>query len=140
MSALADALVAAQRRALAQLEKEFVRSKQEDDDERAAGFRDTLAAIGLTDRLEVDSLIACLEVLRVTGGALPAEPRGNGDPKPPEKASDAQVRLVQKMLAERQHVPLAEQDIRNLTKARASQLIDVIGAGTYDPTEWDVPI
>jgi hypothetical protein len=140
VSALAEALVAAQRRALTQLEKEFVRSKQEDDDERAEAFREALAAIGLTDRLEADSLIACLEVLRVTGGALPAEPTNGGAGKPPEKASDAQVRLVQKMLAERQQVPLAEQDIRNLTKARASQLIDAIGAGTYDPNEWDVPI
>jgi hypothetical protein len=128
VSALADALVAAQRRALGQLEKEFVRSVQDDPEERAAGFRDTLAAIGLTDRLEVESLIACLEVLRTTGGALPAEPTNGGAPKPQEKAS------------ERQQVPLAEQDIRNLTKARASQLIDAIGAGTYDPNEWDVPI
>jgi hypothetical protein len=89
MSALADALVAAQRRALAQLEKEFVRSKQEDDAERADAFREALAAIGLTDRLEAESLIACLEVLRTTGGALPAEPTNGGAPKPQEKASDA---------------------------------------------------
>jgi hypothetical protein len=134
VSALADALVAAQRRALAAVEKQYAAGKLEADD-----VRTKLADIGLTDDVDADRLIAALDLIREYGAALPSEPT-NGAAKPPEKASDAQVRLVQKMLAERQQVPLAEQDIRNLTKGRASQLIDAIGAGTYDPNEWDVPI
>jgi hypothetical protein len=135
VSALADALVAAQRRALAAVEKQYAAGKLEADDVRAK-----LTSIGLTDDVDAARLIAALDLIREYGAALPAEPTNGGAPKPQEKASDAQVRLVQKMLAERQQVPLAEQDIRNLTKGRASQLIDAIGAGTYDPNEWDVPI
>lgn len=136
MSALADALVAAQRRALAQLEKEFVRSWQEDDGERAKGFRDALTAIGLTDRLEVDSLIACLEVLRETGGALPAEPTNGARSNPEtEKATDAQLALIAKLVKERNQ-PGPELP---LTKAHAHEIIDTLKAGTYDAGRWNPP-
>jgi hypothetical protein len=135
VSALADALVAAQRRALTQLEKEFVRSVQDDPEERAAGFRDTLAAIGLTDRQEVDSLIACLEVLRVTGGALPAEPTNGGAGKPPEKATDAQLALIAKLVSEKN---VTGPDLP-VTKAQAHEIIDGLKNGSYDPASWRVP-
>ena len=135
MSALADALVAAQRRALGQLEKEFVRSVQDDPEERAAGFRDTLAAIGLTDRLEVDSLIACLEVLRVTGGALPAEQTNGAAPKGPEPATDAQLALIARLASEKN---VAGPDLP-VTKQDAHAIIDSLKNGSYDPATWRVP-
>lgn len=122
MSALADALVAAQRRALAQLEKEFVRSQEDDADVRAIALREALGLIGLPDRTDADALIACLEVLRVTGGALPAEPTGNGGPKPDEPATNAQWTLIKRLCDERQ---IAAPD-GPLTKAEASEAIERI--------------
>lgn len=138
MSALAEALVAAQRRALAQLEKGYVRGPQEDRDEAAQGFRDALAAIGLADREDVETLIACLEVIRQTGGTLPAEANGSTE-KPAEKATGAQVTFVQDLLKRGDHAPLSEADLRNLSREKVSALIEALKQGTYDPTEWDVP-
>jgi hypothetical protein len=136
MSVLADALVAAQRRALAQLEKEFVRSVQDDPDERAGGFRDALAAIGLTDRTDVDALVNCLEVLRTTGGALPAEPVSPPNGKPEDApATDAQLALIAKLVKERNQ---PGPDLP-LTKVQAHEIIDGLKVGTYDPGQWRTP-
>lgn len=132
MSALAEALVAAQARAVAALGKQYVGGTIDNGEVCAA-----LEAIGLTDGVDTARLLAAWDVLRDAGAPAPGE-QTNGAPKPAEKASGAQVSLIQKMLREREQTPLAEQDLRNLTKARASQLIDAIGAGTYDPAEWDV--
>jgi hypothetical protein len=138
VSALAEALVAAQRRALAQLEKEFVRSVQEDADERAGGFRDALTAIGLTDRLDVESLIACLEVLRVTGGALPAEPTNGARSPETEKATDAQLALIARLVKEKA-IPELQTPGLPVTKAQAHEIIDTLKAGTYDAEKWAIP-
>jgi len=135
VSALAEALVAAQRRALAQLEKAYVRDAEDDLSKRTAGFLDALTQIGLTDREDGRMLVTCLEVLRVTGGALPSEPTNGGEPKPPEPASDAQLALIAD-LVKRKNVPAPDLP---LTKVDASAIISSLQAGTYDPAKWSVP-
>lgn len=133
MTALAEALVAAQRRAVQVLEKAYVAGSV-DSDELVA----QLGLIGLTDAVDTAALIHALDVLREHGGALPAA--GNGAAvKPPELASDAQVKLIQSLLARKQLAPLAEADLRRLEKPKASELIDQLQAGTYSSAAWDVP-
>jgi hypothetical protein len=73
VSALADALVAAQRRALAAVEKQYAAGKLEADDVRAK-----LTAIGLTDDVDADRLLAALDLIREYGATLPAEPTTSG--------------------------------------------------------------
>ena len=84
MSALADALVAAQRRALAAVEKQYAAGKLEAD-----AVREQLDAIGLSDTVDVDRLLAALDLIRDYGATLPGEPAPtNGKPET-EKATDA---------------------------------------------------
>lgn len=90
MSALADALVAAQRRALAAVEKQYAAGKLEPD-----AVREKLTAIGLTDDVDADRLIAALDLIREYGAPLPAEPTNGSAPKPEDvAATDAQMALV----------------------------------------------
>lgn len=130
---LAEALVAAQRRALAALEKAYVADKLD-----AETVRDKLVMIGLPDEVDADRLLSALDLIREHGAPLPTEPANGAEPKPPEKATANQVAYVQKLLTEKQQTPLAEQDLRNLSKDKASELIDSLLKGTYDPSVWDV--
>lgn len=129
MTALADALVAAQRRALAAVEKQYAAGKLEADDVRAK-----LADIGLTDDVDADRLIAALDLIREYGAALPSEPT-NGAGKPPEKASDAQLALIARLVSEKN---VAGPDLP-ITKAQAHEIIDGLKNGSYDPATWRVP-
>lgn len=140
MSALAEALVAAQRRALAQLEKGYVRGPQEDRDVAMQGFRDALAAIGLADREDVETLIACLEVIRQTGGSVPAEPASSA-PQKAEPATQAQRDRIKRDLVPRHgdDAALSISSEPSLTKAQASEIIDSIAKGTFELEKWAVP-
>ena len=69
MSALAEALVAAQRRALQATEKAYVAGALTRDEAVTE-----LNAFGLTDQVDIDYLLAALDVVRLRGAALPAEP------------------------------------------------------------------
>jgi hypothetical protein len=130
MSALADALVAAQRRALAAVEKQYAAGKLEADDVRAK-----LADIGLTDDVDADRLIAALDMIREYGAALPSEPTNGGAGKPPEKATDAQLALIAKLVSEKN---VTGPDLP-VTKAQAHEIIDGLKNGSYDPATWRVP-
>lgn len=133
MSALADALVAAQRRALAAAEKHFVADRITPEE-----LTDLLDSMGLTDAVDRERLIAALTAIRTYGASVPAEPP-NGAEKPPETATGAQVTFIQDLLKRGEHGMLAEADLKALTRERASTLIEQLKAGTYNPTEWDVP-
>jgi hypothetical protein len=131
VSALAEALVAAQRRALSGLEKQYVAGKIDPDAARAE-----MALWGLTDDVDQDRLIACLDAIRIYGATLPAEPTpANGAPKAPEPASDAQLALIARLVQEKN---VAAPDLP-VTKQDAHAIIDSLKGGTYDPAKWTVP-
>ena len=130
MSALADALVAAQRRALAAVEKQYAAGKLEAD-----AVREQLDAIGLSDTVDVDRLLAALDLIRDYGATLPGEPApSNGKPET-EKATDAQLTLIARLVKEKQQPP----PDGPLTKAEAHEIIDTLKAGTYDAGRWHAP-
>lgn len=135
MSALAEALVAAQRRAISALEKGYVAGRIDRDLAIV-----TLDGIGATDAVDRDRLLLALDVIREWGASLPAEakPAANGDGEP-AKATPAQVTYAQSLFQRGNLVPLAESDLRNMPRERISALIESLKAGSYDPTEWDVP-
>jgi hypothetical protein len=130
VSALAEALVAAQRRALAAVEKQYAAGKLETDDVRAK-----LTAIGLADDVDADRLIAALDLIREYGAALPAEPANGGAPKGPEPATDAQLALIARLVSEK-NVTGPDHPV---TKQEAHAIIDSLKNGSYDPATWRVP-
>jgi hypothetical protein len=137
VSALAEALAAAQRRALAALQKSYVHSPltPEELDAEKERVRAVLDAIGCTDTVEQGQLFAALDVIRATGAALPSEPTNGGEPKPPEPASGAQLAFIAKLVKETKATP---PDLP-VTKAQAHEIIDTLQAGTYDAAKWTVP-
>ena len=135
MSALADALVAAQRRALAAAEKRLVAGQMEPED-----FRDVLVRIGLPEEVDGGYLVAALELIRDYGAAVPGEPRANGE-QAKEPATDAQRARIKRDL-DKLHGGDAAQSISSepsLTKAQASTIIDTISKGTFELEKWYVP-
>jgi hypothetical protein len=128
VSALAEALVAAQRRALAAMEKGYVAGHYDETE-----LRLQLDAMGLSDSVDTDRLLVALAVIRDLGAAVPAET--NGAPKPPDLASEAQWTLLRKLATERKLEPPEGP----LTKPQAHEVIDSLKAGTYDPAKWSVP-
>jgi hypothetical protein len=130
MSALAEALVAAQRRALSAVEKAYVAGQL---DAESASAR--LNECGITDPVDLAYLLASLDVLKEWGAAVPAEPNG----AEPKKATEGQIKYALDLFKGRSYPALAEQDIRALTSDRASQLIEALKGNSYNPDEWDVP-
>jgi hypothetical protein len=130
MSALAEALVAAQRRALSAMEKQYAAGKLEPD-----AVREKLTAIGLTDDVDADRLIAALDLIREYGAPLPQEADGNGKLREMEPASDAQLALIADLVKRNK---LTAPDLP-VTKVDASAIISSMKAGTYDAAKWTVP-
>lgn len=122
MSALAEALVAAQARAVAALGKQYVGEQLDSDAVRIA-----LDGIGLTDPTDTDRWLNALDILRATGATMP-----NGDtPAPGEKpSSPAQRNLIDKLCDERGIVK-PQSHPRLFTEASA--VIDEIKAGRFSP-------
>jgi hypothetical protein len=116
MTALSDALTAAQRSALAALEKAYVAEKIDKEE-----LSRQISLIGLTDTVDGDFLLAALDVLKDWGVAAPnmAERiiRENGEP---EKASDKQRALIADLCRRKQ---LSAPDLAGLTKPKASELV-----------------
>jgi hypothetical protein len=133
---LSDALTAAQRSALAALEKAYVAGQIERED-----FAQCLKEVGISDPVDISFLVSALDVLREWGVSAPTMSerlsRGpNGQPMQ-EFASDSQQQFIRD-LCKRKNVP--EPDAMGaLTKAAASEIIDALNAGTYDPQKWSVP-
>ena len=138
MSALSDALAAAQARALSQLGKTYVASPLDaaELDSEAERLYGLLEAIGCTDHVEQKQLLAAWNVLRATGGTVPAEAAPSQEHRAKdEPASDAQLAYIAKLVKD-SGVPAPDLP---LSKARASEVIETIKAGTYDPVKWAVP-
>jgi hypothetical protein len=112
------------------VEKQYAAGKLEPD-----AVREKLTAIGLTDDVDADRLIAALDLIREYGAALPSEPVNGAAAKGPEPATDAQLALVAD-LVKRKNV--AAPDLP-LTKTDAHEIIDTLKAGTYDAAKWTVP-
>ena len=130
MSALAEALLTAQRGALAAMQKAYVRGSYE----TAEQFLSDAERIGCTDKTDLDLLVNALDTLRLFGSDTPATPQEarTGDNEP---ASDRQVAYIAKLADER---GTTAPDYR-LTKDQAHKVIDQLKAGTYNPDEWTVP-
>ena len=128
MTALAEALLAAQRQAIGAASKAFVAGTLNESD-----LFELLDDIGARDTVEQAQLLASLHALQRFGAAAPkaSEPEKNGN----EPASDAQRRFLAKLADER---GTTAPDYP-LTKAQASQVIEQLKAGTYNPGEWTVP-
>jgi hypothetical protein len=135
VSALAEALVAAQRRALQAVEKQYVAGKLDHD-----GACTCLNLIGLTDAVDQDRLFFALDMIRDYGAALPGEPTNGAAEKPAELASQRQREWIADLFGKSSHVPMDSNDVARLTKGQASKLIDALQNGTYDAATWDVPI
>lgn len=136
MTALADALVAAQRRALAAIEKQYTAGKIE-----AETVRERLDLIGLTDTVDQDRLVAALDTIMEYGAALPAEPVATPAERPPEPATPPQRERIKRDVA-RLHGDDAAAAVASepsLTKGQASEIIDSIVKGTFNLEKWYVP-
>lgn len=131
MTALADALTAAQHRAVAAIQKQYAAGKIE-----AETVRERLDLVGLTDTVDQDRLLAALDTIMEYGAALPAEPAPANGEKPPEKATEAQRALIKRLVVEK-NVPAP--DYEPLSKQEAHEIIDSLKAGTYDPVKWSIP-
>lgn len=128
MTALSDALTAAQAKAIAALERAYVAGLID-----AGGTVEQLNAIGCTDVIEQGQLFAALDVLREYGATAPAVANGA---RPPEPASESQRQFILRLADERGAVA---PDFAGITKAQASEIISSLQAGTYDPERWAVP-
>jgi hypothetical protein len=130
VTALAEALLAAQRQAIGALSKAYIAGAFEDDGE--AGLIANLDRIGATDAVDQSFLRECLDTLRVWGAPSPA----NGKPDPAtEPASDKQLGYIADLANDRN---LIAPD-GPLTKEQASKVIEQLKAGTYNADEWAAP-
>ncbi len=127
MSALSESLVAAQRQAIAALEKAYISGRADADILRAA-----LNSFGSTDVVEQDQLLYALDALKAFGAAAPETAKPDTSHEP---ATDRQLKFARDLADERGMV-LPDY---SLTKASASKLIEQLQAGTYNPDEWTVP-
>ena len=124
MTALSDSLAASQARAVVALSKAYVSGRMDREAVQLA-----LIGCGLADQVDSDQWFATLDVIREHGAAPPAEARPVDN-----NATEAQWRLL-KDLADKAGKTAPE---GALTKAQASQVIEQIKAGTYNPDDWAV--
>ena len=99
MSALAEALLAAQRSALSAMQRAYLAGSLDDDE----GMIEAMNRIGCTDTVEQGQYMFALETMRGLGVQAPAT---NGAPTPKEDrpASDAQWKLIRRLADERGQV------------------------------------
>jgi hypothetical protein len=129
MSALAEALLAAQRQAVGALSKAYVAGRI-----NAEKLATELDAIGLRDEVDQGLLFASLEIVKALGGEAP-KPTGTTGVKMPEQPSDAQRNFISKLCKER-NVP--EPDVI-VSKEQAHEIIDALKAGTYNADAYSIP-
>ena len=131
MTALSEALAAAQRSACTALAKGYV-AATELPENAGDSIRSRLNDCGLTDKIEQDQWLAALDVLREAGASAPAPEPQSRRAATEEPATDAQWTLLRRVAAE-QKVDVPD---RPLSKAEASQVIDAMKAGTYRVEDW----
>ena len=95
MSALAEALLAAQRAALAAMQRAYLAGSIED----MTGLIETMDRIGCTDSVDQAQYLAALETLHTLGVQPPTVT--NAPPKESKPASEAQWKLIRRLADER---------------------------------------
>lgn len=124
MTPLSDALTAAQRSALAALEKAYVAEAVD-----AEQLREGLHSCGISDDIDISFLTHALDVLREWGVTAPTMSERVTSAKV-EPASDKQWTLIRRLCQEK-GVSAPE---TSLTKAEASLVIDQLQKiGNYEP-------
>lgn len=131
-SALAEALLAAQRQAVASLSKAYVAGRITTNE-----LASSLDLIGLRDDVDQGLLIHALGIVVMHGGEAPkATGQANDKPDPAtEPASQKQLDYLFRLADEKGFVA----PDGPLTKARASEAISALQAGTYNADEWAAP-
>jgi hypothetical protein len=129
VSALAEALLAAQRQAVGSLSKAFVAGTLSDE-----AFVSNLNAIGLRDEVDQALLRDSLLIVRALGGEAP-KPTGTSEPKQAEAASEKQTAYIKTLADERGTIA----PDGPLTKEQASKIIEQLKAGTYAVDECVIP-
>lgn len=124
MTPLSDALTAAQRRALAALQKAYVAEAISPDE-----LREKLHGCGISDDVDVSYLTHTLNVLREWGAAVPAETNGKQDDV---AATDAQWARIRRD-CERANLAAP---VGPLTKSDASRIIQELERGEYEPVPF----
>ena len=127
MTALSEALLAAQRQATAALAKSYLAGPGDDDAREA--LTEALDAIGCTEKVDQSYLLTALEYLRQLGAPGTS---GAAAPRPStldEPASQPQLDLIARLADERGQV--APQG--PFTKAQASQVITALQRGEKVP-------
>ena len=128
MSALSDALAAAQAKALAALEKAYVRGALDYEQ-----FIARMDDIGCADDIDQALLVFALDVLKEYGQTEPAYT----EKRQTEKPTQAQIDYVGRLATEK---GLAVPDLTGATRAQASEVISELLNGTFDPAKWpDIP-
>ena len=130
MTALDDALAAAQSRAIAALGKQYVRSAEQPSDDETLS---RLYGIGMFDDLGIAFLLSAWKILREQGEQAP----GEQEPKSaePVPATESQLKFIRD-LCDRKGVVAPDEP---LTKAQAHEIIESLQAGSYDPDKWKLP-
>jgi hypothetical protein len=127
---LSDALTAAQRSALAALEKAYVAGEIEERED----FAQALGSFGVTDTVDIVFLLAALDVLREWGVASPTMTERVVEAN--DLVTDKQKSLILS-LCDKANLPAP--DFIGLTKDQASRAIDALQAGKYDSANYSVP-
>ncbi|MGH2835408.1 MAG: hypothetical protein ACRDUT_00140 [Mycobacterium sp.] len=130
MTALSDALAAAQARAVAALAKQYIGGKMD-----SAEVATDLAAIGLRDEVDAEQWLHALDLIREAGGEAPAEAKPPTNGREPEPATDSQLSYIGKLADDKGYAAPEGP----LTKDQASSIITALKAGTYNPDEYAVP-
>ena len=124
MTALADALVAAQARTVAALGKQYVGGQLDSDAVRIA-----LDSVGLTDPTDTERWLNALDILRATGATMPNGDAAQSHERP---SSPAQRSLIDKRCEER---GIVKPQAHPRLFAEASAIIEKIKAGRFTPDE-----
>ena len=131
MSALAEALLAAQRQAVASLSKAYVGNHVDPEE-----FHSALDRIGLRDAVDQGLLVEALRVLKTYGGEAPKATGQTAESrKAPEQASDAQRKYIADLCKQKNVEP---PDVI-VSKEQAHEIIEALKAGTYNADAYTVP-
>ena len=125
MSALSESLEAHQKGAVKAIAKAVIAAHMGDDE-----AKERLAAMGLTDDVDTDRFLAALGILRELGASEPVASRAAATEERP--ASDAQWNRIRRdCKAAGVEVPQGP-----LTMRQASETIEQLAAGTYEPVPF----
>ena len=130
MTALAEALIAAQARAVQALGKAFVAERVTPDE-----VQETLAGMGLTDGVDQAHWLQALVTIRELGGVAPTELAQKINDR--SRATGPQLDYMRKIANERNYVLPDAPHL--LSRDDASKVIDSMKAGEYDQAAWAVP-